>query len=185
MKRTFLAIPINPGTEYPALVQRLQNGLQHDWINWCRTDQIHLTLKFVGDTPDDDIPEIAEQVRKVAARHKPFAMDFDHTGIFGSRYDPRVLWIGMNNTPKELYELEDDVLDAFDNLGYMRDSQHFVPHITICRIKKLNDKDYFHRIYNTIEQKTYLHADVDKIIYYQSFLRPTGAYYKVLNEFKL
>ena len=60
MKRTFLAIPIPVGTEFPALTQRLQRNLEHERrnINWCKPDQIHLTLKFVGDTPDQDIPKI-------------------------------------------------------------------------------------------------------------------------------
>ena len=112
-------------------------------------------------------------------------MDFDHTGIFGSNGTPRVLWLGMNKVPQALYELEDDVLDAFDQLGYLRDRQNFVPHLTVCRIKSLVDKKFFQQIYNGIEQKTYLHADVKELIYYQSFLQPTGPFYKVLKRFPL
>ena len=62
MKRTFLAISINGGTEFPALSESLQRNLQHEKrnINWCKTNQIHLTLKFVGETPDADVPKIME-----------------------------------------------------------------------------------------------------------------------------
>ena len=62
MKRTFLAIPIPVSDEFPVLVQRLQRNLEHERrnINWCKTDQIHLTLKFVGDTPEQDVPKIIE-----------------------------------------------------------------------------------------------------------------------------
>ena len=129
MKRTFLAIPIEVGTEYPALVQRLQRNLEHERrnINWCKTNQIHLTLKFVGDTPDEDIPKIIEACQQVAKKHQPFTMDFNRTGIFGSNHSPRVLWLGMKDEPQALYELEADVLNAFDDLGYLRDRQNFVP----------------------------------------------------------
>ena len=187
MKRTFLAIPISGGTEFPALSQRLQGNLQHEKrnINWCKTDQIHLTLKFVGDTPDQDIPVIIDTCQKVAKHHHPFAMDFDRTGIFGSNHSPRVLWLGMTNEPKALYDLEKDILEAFDGIGYLRDRQNFVPHITVCRIKQLIDKAFFQQIYQGIEQKTYLHADVNEIVYFQSFLQPTGAYYKVLKKIPL
>lgn len=187
MKRTFLAIPIPVGTEFPALTQRLQRNLEHERrnINWCKPDQIHLTLKFVGDTPDQDVPKIIEACQKVAQRHQPFTMDFNRTGFFGSNRSPRILWLGMKDEPKALYDLEEDILDAFDDLGYLRDRQNFVPHLTVCRIKNLIDKPFFLQICNGIEQKTYLHADVKEIVYFQSFLQPTGAFYKALRRIPL
>ena len=187
MKRTFLAIPIAVGADYPALVQRLQRNLEHERrnINWCKTDQIHLTLKFVGDTPDEDVPKIIEACQQVAKRHQPFVMDFDRTGFFGSNRAPRVLWLGMKDEPKALYDLEADVLDAFDDLGYLRDRQNFVPHLTVCRIKQLVDKPFFLLLCEGIEQKTYFHSDVKEIVYFQSFLQPTGAFYKTLKRIPL
>ena len=180
-KRTFLAISIPCGTEFPALVEKLKKNLQHEhYINYVKTNQIHLTLKFLGETPEDDIPAIVE-----AKNHKPFTMDFDRTGLFGSNHVPRVLWLGMNDQPKALFDLEADLLDAFDDLGYLRDRQNFVPHLTVCRIKQLVDKQFFMQIYNSIEQKPYLHADVKELIYFQSFLQPTGPFYKVLNKIPL
>lgn len=187
MKRTFLAIPIAGGTAFPALTQRLQRNLEHERrnINWCKSDQIHLTLKFVGDTPDQDIPKIIEACQKVAGRHQPFTMDFNRTGFFGSNHSPRVLWLGMKDEPKALYELEEDVLDAFDSLGYLRDRQNFVPHLTICRIKTLVDKPFFQQLCQGIEQKTYIQTDVKEMVYLQSFLQPTGAFYKTLRRIPL
>ena len=81
MKRTFLAISIPSGTEYPLLVQQLQKKLQHEQknINWCKPNQIHLTLKFVGETADQDVPAIIEACQKVAKNHQPFTMDFNRT----------------------------------------------------------------------------------------------------------
>ena len=187
MKRTFLAIPIPVGSEYPAMVQRLQRNLEHERrnINWCKLDQIHLTLKFVGDTPDQDIPKIIEACQQLARRHQPFTMEFNRTGFFGSNHSPRVLWLGMKDEPKALYDLEADVLDAFDNLGYLRDRQNFVPHLTVCRIKQLVDKSFFQQICQGIEQKTYLQTEVKDIVYLQSFLQPTGAFYKTLKRIPL
>ncbi|MBR3427944.1 MAG: RNA 2',3'-cyclic phosphodiesterase [Bacteroidales bacterium] len=187
MKRTFLAISIPSGTEYPLLVQQLQKKLQHEQknINWCKPNQIHLTLKFVGETADQDVPAIIEACQKVARNHKPFSMDFNRTGLFGSNRVPRVLWLGMQDTPKALYDLEADLLDAFDSVGYMRDRQNFVPHLTVCRIKYLVDKQLFLQVYESIEQKTYLHADVKDLVYFQSFLQPSGPYYKVLKKIPL
>ena len=187
MKRTFLAIPINGGTDFPALSQGLQRNLQHEKrnINWCKTDQIHLTLKFVGDTPDQDISKIIEACQKVAQNHQPFTVDFNRTGIFGSNHSPRVLWLGMKDEPKALYDLEEDILDAFDSVGYLRDRQNFVPHITLGRIKDLCEKQYFWKVITAIEQKSYIHQEVKDIILFQSILRPEGAIYKVLKKWEL
>ena len=185
-KRTFLAIHIPTGTEYPALVEKLKKNLPHEkYINYCRPENIHLTLKFLGNTPVEDIPAIIETCQKVAKNHQPFTMDFDRTGLFGSNRVPRVLWLGMNDQPKALFDLENDLLDAFDDLGYLRDRQNFVPHLTVCRIKSLVDKQFFMQIYNSIEQKIYLHADVKELVYYQSILQPTGPIYKVLKKIPL
>ena len=74
------------------------------------------------------------------------------------------------------------LISSIDNLGYLRDRQNFVPHLTVCRIKQLVDKPFFMQIYNSIEQKTYLHADVKELVYFQSFLQPSGPFYKVLKK---
>ncbi len=185
-KRTFLAISIPCGTEFPVLVEKLKKNLTHEkYINYCRPENIHLTLKFLGNTPVDDIPAIIETCQKVAKNHQPFTMDFDRTGLFGSNRVPRVLWLGMKDQPKALFDLEADLIEAFDNLGCLRDRQNFVPHLTVCRIKSLVDKQLFLKIYNNIEPKTYLHADVNELVYYQSFLQPTGPFYKVLKKIPL
>ena len=185
-KRTFLAISIPCGTEFPAMVERLKKNLQHEhYINYVKTNQIHLTLKFIRETTDEDIPSIIAACRNVAKKHQPFTMDFDRTGLFGSNHTPRVLWLGMTQQPKALFDLEADILDAFDELGYLRDRQNFVPHLTVCRIKQLVDKKFFEQIYHGIEQKTYLHADVKELVYFQSFLQPTGPFYKVLSKIPL
>ena len=185
-KRTFLAISIPCGTVFPSMVEKLKKNLQHEhYINYVKINQIHLTLKFVGETTGEDIPDIIEACRKVAKQHQPFTMDFDRTGLFGSNRVPRVLWLGMNDQPKALFDLEADLLDAFDDLGYLRDRQNFVPHLTVCRIKSLVDKQFFLKVCNSIEQKTYLHADVKELVYFQSILQPTGPIYKVIKTIPL
>lgn len=187
MKRLFLAIPIKTrDNDFIPLLEGLKRQLAHEKrIGWVKPDNIHLTLKFIGNTPNEDVPKIIEAVGTMLKNHKSFTMDFNHTGIFGSRYAPRVLWLGMQNTPQELYDLEEDTLSAFDKIGYLRDRQNFVPHITLGRIKELCEKQYFQKIVAGIEQKSYIRQDVNEIILFQSFLRPEGAVYKVLKKWEL
>lgn len=187
MKRLFLAIPIKTtDNDFIPLFDGLKRQLAHEKrINWVKPHNIHLTLKFIGDTPNEDIPKIIDAVDEMLKNHKSFTMDFNRTGIFGSRYAPRVLWLGFNDTPQELYDLEDDTLSTFDKLGYLRDRQNFVPHITLGRIKELCEKQYFQKIVSGIEQKSYIKQEVNEIILFQSMLRPEGAVYKEIKKFKI
>ncbi len=187
MKRLFLAIPIQTENNgFAPLVNDLRNRLSHEkMINWVRPTNIHLTLKFIGETPPQDEPKIIEAVSKVVENHHSFTMDFNRTGIFGARYAPRVLWLGMQQTPQELLNLEEAVLTAFDGIGYLRDRQNFVPHLTLGRIKDLCEKQYFQKVVQAIEQKTYIHQEVKEIILFQSILRPDGAVYKIVKKWNL
>lgn len=187
MKRLFLAIPIETKNNgFVPLVDDLKKRLAHEkMINWVRPTNIHLTLKFIGETPPRDEPKIIEAVSKVLDNQKSFTMDFNRTGIFGARYAPRVLWLGMQQTPDVLLNLEEAVLTAFDNIGYQRDRQNFVPHLTLCRIKNLCEKQYFQKVVQAIEHKTYIYQEVNEIILFQSILRPEGAVYKVMKKWDL
>ncbi|MDY6437239.1 MAG: RNA 2',3'-cyclic phosphodiesterase, partial [Bacteroidales bacterium] len=126
-----------------------------------------------------------EAVGKMLERHHPFVMDFNRTGIFGSRYAPRVLWLGMQQTPEQLLNLAEDTLDTFDKIGFPRDRQNFVPHITLGRIKELCEKQYFQKVVQAIEQKTYIRQEVTEVILFQSILRPDGAVYKIVKKWNL
>lgn len=187
MKRLFLAIPIKTNDNgFVPLLEGLKRQLSHEQrINWVKPQHIHLTLKFIGDTHPDEIPKIIESIDALSKHHKSFNMNFNRTGVFGSRYAPRVLWLGMQNTPQELYDLEEDTLSAFDKLGFIRDRQNFVPHITLCRINDLCEKQYFQKIVAGIEQMSYINQNVDEIILFQSILRPEGAIYKKIKSFAL
>lgn len=187
MKRLFLAIPIQTENNgFAPLVDDLRRRLSHEkMINWVKPTNIHLTLKFIGETPPQDESKIIDAVSKVLENQKSFTIEFNHTGIFGARYAPRVLWLGMQQTPEELLSLEEKILTAFDDIGYLRDRQNFVPHLTLGRIKDLCEKQYFQKVVQAIEQKSYIRQEVNEIILFQSILRPEGAVYKVVKSWKL
>lgn len=187
MKRLFVAIPIETSNNgFIPLLNDLQKKLAHEkFINWAKYNNIHLTLKFIGDTYPDDIQKIIYSVEKVVKFHRRFTMDFNSTGIFGSRYAPRVIWLGMQETPQKLMDLEEEILKAFDDIGFLRDRQNFVPHITLGRVKELYEKKYFQKVINNIEQKSYIIQEVKDIILFQSILHPEGALYKEIKTWHL
>ncbi len=174
MKRLFIAIPLVAGSELMQLLQKLQSGLRHDRIKWVNPSQIHLTLKFLGETPDKDIPLIIKAMDETANGRPSFQLMFDKAGIFGSRYAPRVIWIGQQQSNEYVLSLGNDVLEAMHKLGFERDSQNFVPHLTLGRIQELRDKHAFQQLMNNLQPGPYLQCIVQEFKLYESKLRPQG-----------
>lgn len=185
MKRLFVAIHLQATDTMLALLNQLKSKLHADQINWVRTENMHLTLKFLGEISEQEIPSITEQLFKAAKKNHSFQLQFDRTGIFGSRYDPRVIWLGMNYAPDKLIQLANKVLDSMDQIGFLRDRQNFVPHLTLGRIKRLTDKNHFQSVIQTIPQQTYLEADVKQFILFESILRKEGPVYREIQRFDL
>jgi len=176
MKRLFAAIKIHPSASYISLFNEISSSLQHERIKWVEPSNTHLTLKFFGETDETKIPAIRQSIETAVAQSKPFTLKIANTGIFGSRYDPKVIWFGIEQNS----ELENLVLNIFTELakcGWEQDRQNFVPHLTVGRIKELKDKPLFQKIvgkYNTIEIQE---ENVTKIILYESILRREGPLY--------
>ncbi len=185
MKRLFIAIPLSSGPVFSALLRSLSSELYYERINWVKLQNIHLTLKFLGSTADEKIPEIVTAINTCVRDFEPFVLQFNKTGIFGSRYQPRVLWLGLNEVSEQLNLLSDGIIDAMDKIGFKRDRQNFVPHLTLGRIKNLTDKPRFQEVIGNIPQKIYISTSVDKLLLYESILHKDGPEYRVINSFKI
>jgi 2'-5' RNA ligase len=176
MKRLFAAIKIYPSARYISLFDEISSSLRHERIKWIEPENTHLTLKFFGETDDVKIPAICLAIKAAVAQSKPFTLKISNTGIFGSRYDPKVLWFGIEKLD-ELDELARNIFAELVKCGWEADRQNFVPHLTIGRIKELKDKPLFQKIigkYNTVEIQE---ENVTEIILYESILRRDGPLY--------
>ena len=176
MKRLFVAIKIHPSTHYISLFNEISSSLRHERIKWIEPENIHLTLKFFGETDEAKIPAIRQAIETAVAQSKPFTLKIANTGIFGSHYDPKVLWFGIEKQD-ELDSLAQNFFIELAKCGWEADRQNFVPHLTIGRIKELKDKPLFQKIiskYNTAEIQK---ENVTEIILYESILRREGPLY--------
>ncbi len=184
MKRLFVAVKIHPSPELLQVYYALKKSLALEKIKWVEEDNFHLTLKFIGNTYTSQIDRIVETLETVASGTFSFEMNIQNPGIFGSRYNPRVIWLGIENNP-QLIDLADKVLDGLDEAGFPRDRQNFVPHLTIGRIKYIRDKK---NLRNTIEKhhgKYLQKVEVKEFYLYESILMREGPVYKVIRKFTL
>ena len=151
MKRTFIAIKIKAETTLLKVIYDYKLVLKDSQIRWVDENNLHLTLKFLGNTNENLIKPICEKLENIAGNQKSFSLDLCETGLFKNLKNPRALWIGINESP-ELDKLKFDIELAMEKLGFEMDIKNFNPHLTIGRVKHLENK---HFLKNLIEKNPY------------------------------
>jgi 2'-5' RNA ligase len=135
--RSFIAIDL-PESLYAPLEQvseNLQEKLKDMPIRWVPVPNIHLTLKFLGDVSEKNIPVIQEILQAEAASHKQFEISLGGFGVFPSFTRPRVIWVGIE-APEELHQLYRRIDVETARLGYAPDKRKFNPHVTLGRVSR-------------------------------------------------
>lgn len=184
MKRLFAAIKINPAENLLGSYYGLKRNLKDEKIKWVDIDNIHITLKFYGETDEIRIPEISDKLKTIASNYSNFIIEIKNIGVFGSEYKPRLIWLGITEN-KQLSMLAYDILSEMHKLGFKQDRQNFVPHITLGRIKYIEDKVRFQQVIDQYKFKEIQKQEVLGLSLYESILKPTGPEYKVIEEFHL
>jgi RNA 2',3'-cyclic 3'-phosphodiesterase len=183
MQRIFAAVKILPDEGLIQLLKQMKSALSNDKIKWVDVANMHITLKFFGETPEDKVMEISKVLGNMITT-EAFTIQCKGVGIFGSQYKPRVIWLGINNIGK-LQELNESLIRAIEPLGYISDRQNFVPHLTLGRINFINDKKYFQ---DTIDKAKSFSSQPQKIQafhLYESKLKPSGPEYSIINNYSL
>ena len=178
--RTFIAIEI-PKTVI-SKIRELQDAIKASGfkIRWVRAENIHLTLKFLGDIEESKIVEIAEAVSKTAEEHSPISLKAKGIGVFPGIKRPRVLWVGLAGQLEALVKLQTTLDENSIVLDFPREKRPFKGHLTMGRIKdridvkKLGDALMAFRGF---ESETFT---AGQIILYKSELTPSGAVYTKL-----
>ena len=184
MKRLFAALKIYPDNGFLLSYRNLKAGFRHEPIKWVEEYNIHITLKFFGETEESRIPEICSTLRELAGKRSPMTIRLTGLGIFGSSYAPKVIWVGIDPV-EELSELMKQVHTGLAGAGFEPDRQNLVPHLTLGRVKLLHDKILFRRTLDQFRTMASLPLPISEIILYESILRREGPQYIALDKFPL
>ncbi len=184
MKRLFAAIKVHPSEGFLSRYYSLKRNLKDEKIRWVDPENIHITLKFFGETPEHHIPAINAALQQSAAGHAAFDLSITSTGIFGSSYQPKVIWFGIE-PHEDIIRLSESILTELEKTGIERDRQNFVPHLTIARIKQLEDKKYFQKVIDHNKEDFIQKEEVNEFHLFESMLKPGGAEYTVIGSYSL
>lgn len=103
-------------------------------LRWVRPDAMHLTIKFLGETPEAQVPGIVGVMRKAASGVRPFTLSVAGAGAFPNLRAPRILWLGVDGDTASLRTLHEALEGSLEGAGFPRETRTFTPHLTLARI---------------------------------------------------
>jgi len=179
--RAFIAIDIGKKDEIIKLMDEFKKIKGK--FKLVEPENVHLTLKFLGEIEEDMIEKIKEAIEKSVEEITPFKASLSGLGVFPSMDYMRVLWIGFKDegqTKKIAFHLEEEL----QKYGFKREKK-FTPHITIARIKSKEGKEEIKKFIEKHKEKNFGEVECMKICLKKSILRPEGPIYKTIEEIKL
>ena len=153
-------------------------------IKWVDANNIHLTLKFLGETDESKVEPIKDAIKQISIKHNKIASHIDKIGVFPNLNRPRVIWAGLSENIETLRALAHDTENAMANLGFEKENRPFKSHLTLGRVKEdsgLYDLKEAIKSYNIESQP----ITFDKIILFKSTLTRSGPIYDPLFEVAL
>ena len=144
-------------------------------IKGVEDENIHLTLRFIGEVPDDYIPQISECVMR-ANEFTKFQIKIEGVGAFPSVSRPRVLWVGITEGFDKLKLIRNRLEECLKRYAEP-DREEFVPHITVGRVKGSYDSSCLRNVISTYENTLFGITQVSKVKLKRSILRPEGPVY--------
>lgn len=157
-------------------------------VKWVEPQNIHLTLKFLGEIDEVKSVKIAGMIEEIAQDAKQFRINLSSCGAFPRIEFPRVIWIAVNKGDKEVKILAEKLEERIEKFGIAREERIFSSHITIGRVKSPVNKDKLVRALK--ETENYFEGentefDVTKITLFKSTLGPNGPAYEPLKVINL
>jgi len=188
--RAFVAVPLPDQVvgELRTVQHELKRRVPNRSVRWVHPESIHLTLKFLGDTPEEKLIGVKKGLTAIAHNAPPFDLSIGGLGCFPNPDNARVLWVGVEEPTGCLEIMHRAIEEVMETLGYERERRDFHPHLTIGRVRRRTRRGERRRIGDIVSSRPESKlADItaDHFELIQSVLKPTGAEYTTLHRFEL
>lgn len=184
MPRAFVAIDIDEAVRQKLVAAQEQLAATGAQLKLVEPPNIHVTMKFLGEVPEDKIEAIADAMRKATAGAVSFDIDVRGVGVFPNLRYIRVIWAGVAGGRDEVIGIQQKIDQELQPLGFRRE-RDFVPHLTIARVKTAKQKE---RLATFIKEMTDAEFGVTRaqaVELKQSTLTSKGPIYSTLAQIKL
>ena len=179
--RLFAAIDIEPQVQHR--INRTQRRLKRDLnlsgqeVRWVRPEQLHLTLKFLGDVRDSAITQVCDVMTRTARECEGFDLRIQNLGVFGR--PARVIWAGCE-VPPELIKIQTQLENEFEKIGWDKERRPFAGHLTLCRVKSAAAGRSLAKAVEAYADELFGSVSIDQLVLYESQLGRTGPEYNAV-----
>ncbi len=153
-------------------------------VKWVEPESMHLTLKFLGEIPDNQIVAVCNITKEVTGRYQGFDLAIREAGSFGGR-SARVLWVGAGLECPELLEVQQDLEDELADAGWPKEGRQFSGHLTLCRIRNSKAGEKLGKLIEQYKDYDLGMVHAGSITVFESQLTPQGPLYTPLGNYKL
>lgn len=136
--RAFIAVPLPEAvkTALGEVGRVLSSQIPRQAVRWVKPDRMHLTLRFLGETPLSSLPAIAAGLDEIVAEKSPLLLYLGQLGCFPSSARPRVIWAGTTGNEEALQRLKREIDELLQPMGWQPETRPFRAHLTLGRVKE-------------------------------------------------
>ena len=198
MIRAFIAVNLAPSVvEEIAKVQAVLRRADGEpgAVRWTRVENMHLTLKFLGNIDQHQVALILTRLRQVGRDCPAFQIEARQLGGFPSLGRPRVIWAGLHDTANDedpqgeqhspLPGLSKAIETALSELDFPVEQRDFRPHVTLGRVRSQRGWDRLLPLVQDYRHTSFGTSVIDRVSLYRSDLESTGAIYTALGSVPL
>ena len=189
--RTFIAIELSE--DIRNTLGQIQSHLRYAGadVKWVAQQNIHLTLKFLGEITDEKAAQVGAALDEVARTMKPFELSLKELGVFPKPEFPKVIWVGLDKGAAESIALAGKIEEALERLGFEKETRPFVAHLTLGRVRSGKNREKLREKIATCQGqgardkgqgKEAKGQEIRSVILFKSTLTPTGPIYSKLHE---
>lgn len=182
--RSFIAIELSD--QIRESLAQIQSHLKYSGadVKWVQKDNIHLTLKFLGEIDENKSQQIKAILDEIGKTTEPFDMGIKDIGAFPKIDYPRVVWVGLDKGAAESKILAQSLDDALSKIGFQKETRPFAAHLTLGRVRSPKNKEALKEKITQYAVRSTLYERANHVTLYKSTLTPTGSIYTKLHESK-
>jgi 2'-5' RNA ligase len=183
-RRLFLAVPVSDSLRESVAAWTEQLRRAHSGWRWVASANLHLTLRFYGETSEATAGQLCDRLTRYGALEAPFRLELAGWGAFPSLARPRVLWIGVSGDLEPVERLAEAAERDAAELGFEAERRRFHPHLTVARASRGRRRPSLPAKGEHAEPR-FGDMSVDRLVLYRSQLGPQGPSYERVLEIPL
>ena len=180
--RCFIALPIEGDIKTQLIKAQQELKSTKANLKLVEEENIHLTLKFLGEVESEKASKVCESLQEI--KFPRFDIVVEGIGVFPNFNFLRVIWAGISKGAENILKLHEELEKKLAVIGFKRDA-NFHPHVTLARVRSPHNKTALVSKIKEFQNTYFGQVSIDKILFMESKLKPSGPVYSVIKDVKL